>query len=162
MVLGVVSATFTVPSPRMSIKMLSRKLLNTKYCCYITSHHITVKSVLRQNVLIDESFTAKVADFGFVTPLPTNDGSKAIVTARGAIGLARTRGYTAPEYADGKRGPKTDVYMYGVVSVICNNNTNFYWCRCPWFFFLVIYYERHDYRSPIGAILLHKNAATTV
>ena len=100
MVLDVVSATFTVPSPHMSIKMLSRKLLNAKCCCYII-----VKSVLRQNVLIDESFMAKVADFGFVTPLPTNVGSTAIVTARGAIGLAGTRGYTAPEYADGKRGP---------------------------------------------------------
>lgn len=57
-----------------------------------------------------------MADFGFVTPLPTNVGSTAVVTARGAIDLASTRGYTSPEYADGKRKPKTDVYMYGVVS----------------------------------------------
>ena len=70
--------------------------------------------VLRQNVLIDESFTAKVADFGFVNPLPNNVGSTAVVTAIGAIALAGTRGYTASEYAAGKRGPKTDVYMYGV------------------------------------------------
>ena len=71
--------------------------------------------MFRQNVLIDESFTAKVADFGFVIPLPTNVGSTAVVTAIGAIGLAGTRGYTAPEYAD---GPKTDVYMYGVVTFL--------------------------------------------
>ena len=44
-------------------------------------------------------------------------GSTNIVTAAGNIALAGTRGYTAPEYADGKRGPKTDVYMYGVVSL---------------------------------------------
>ena len=52
-----------------------------------------------------------------MTPLPTNVGSTGVVTAIGAIGLAGTRGYTAPEYADRKRGPKTDVYMYGVVSI---------------------------------------------
>ena len=68
------------------------------------------------NVLIDDNFTAKVADFGFITPLPQNVGSIAVVTAAGAISLAGTRGYTAPEYADGKRGTKSDVYSYGVVS----------------------------------------------
>lgn len=52
--------------------------------------------------------------------MPTNVGSTSVVTAAGAIGLAGTRGYTAPEYADGKRGTKTDVYSYGVVSIIKN------------------------------------------
>ena len=49
--------------------------------------------------------------------MPTNVGSTAVVTVAGAIGLADTRGYTAPEYTDGKRGTKTDVFSYGVVSV---------------------------------------------
>lgn len=39
----------------------------------------------RHNVLIDDNFTAKVADFGFVTPLPQNVGSTAVVTAAGAL-----------------------------------------------------------------------------
>lgn len=61
--------------------------------------------------------TAKVADFGFVTPAPLNVGSTAVVTAVGTVKLAGTRGYTAPEYIDGRRGPLSDVYSYGVVSL---------------------------------------------
>ena len=78
---------------------------------------IAVGNLYSHNVLLDDSFTAKVADFGFVTPLPTDVGSTAVITAIGAVSLAGTRGYTAPEYTEGKRGTKTDVYSYGVVSV---------------------------------------------
>ena len=63
--------------------------------------------------------TAKVADFGFVTATPAKIG---LVTAAGAVALAGTRGYTAPEFNDGKRGPLSDVYSYGVVSVTHDNN----------------------------------------
>ena len=53
---------------------------------------------------------AKVGDFGFVTPTPTKVGSDTTVfTAAGAIGLAGSRGYTPPEFNDGKRSPLTDV-----------------------------------------------------
>lgn len=72
--------------------------------------------ICRHNILLDNSFTAKVCDFGFVTAIDTKVGSTNVVTAVGTIGLAGTRGYTAPEYTDGKRGPKSDVYSYGVVS----------------------------------------------
>lgn len=58
-----------------------------------------------------------VADFGFLTPLPNQVGNTSLMTVAGAIGLAGTRGYVAPEYNDGKRGSKTDVYSYGIVSV---------------------------------------------
>jgi len=69
-----------------------------------------------QNVLLDAALTPRVADFGFVTPLPINVGSTAIVTAAGAMTLAGSRGYLAPEFSDGKHGIKSDVYSYGVVS----------------------------------------------
>ena len=67
--------------------------------------------------MVDENFSAKVADFGFVTPLLENVGSTSVMTVAGAVGLAGTKGYLAPEYSDGKRGAKSDVYSYGIVSV---------------------------------------------
>ena len=59
-----------------------------------------------------------MADFGFVSPLPIQSGSTSIVTAVGAIALAGTRGYLAPEFTEGKHGIKSDVYSYGVVSCL--------------------------------------------
>lgn len=79
--------------------------------------YLFITWLYRHNVLLDKSFTPKVCDFGFVTAIESV-GSTNVVTAAGSIALAGTRGYTAPEYTDGKRGPKTDVYMYGVVSII--------------------------------------------
>ena len=67
---------------------------------------------------MDALNVAKVADFGFVTPTSTNVGCTTVVTAAGAIGLAGSRGYTPPEFNDGKRSPLSDVYSYGVVSII--------------------------------------------
>ena len=70
----------------------------------------------RQNILLDAALTPKVADFGFVTPMPVNVGGTAIVTAAGAMTLAGSRGYLAPEFTEGRHGIKSDVYSYGVVS----------------------------------------------
>jgi serine/threonine protein kinase len=69
---------------------------------------------LKVQYFYSESFTLKVADFGLV-PVPTRVGHTSLMTVAGAIGLAGTRGYVAPEYNDGKRGPRTDVYSYGIV-----------------------------------------------
>jgi serine/threonine protein kinase len=68
-----------------------------------------------QNILLDGTLIAKVADFGFVTPLPQQVGETRMVTAAGAMALAGTRGYLAPEFADGRHSTKSDVYSYGVV-----------------------------------------------
>ena len=84
----------------------------------------------RHNILLDETFVAKVADFGFVTPLPEDIGSTAVVTAEGVVGLAGTQGYLPPEHCDGKRGVKSDVYRYGIVS--CYSCTEDYYYDCYW------------------------------
>lgn len=67
--------------------------------------------------LLDAVLTPKVADFGFVTPMPVNVGSTVIVTAAGAMTLASSRGtYMAPEFAKGRHGITSEAYSYGVVS----------------------------------------------
>ena len=66
------------------------------------------------NILLDVDLKAVVADFGFVTALPESVGSTTVVTAAGALSLAWSRGYLAPEISDGKHGIASDVYSYGV------------------------------------------------
>ena len=65
------------------------------------------------NILIDGDLMAKVTDYGLAVPV-VHVGStqvRALTTA-----VTGNRGYTAPEYVDGKVGPHLDVYSYGVVS----------------------------------------------
>ena len=61
--------------------------------------------------------------------MPLNVGCTAIVTAAGAMTLAGSRGYMAPEFTDGKHGIKSYLYSYGVVSYIAthafSNHANF-------------------------------------
>ncbi len=78
--------------------------------------------VCRQNILLDENMSGKVADFGIVTALPTTVGSTTLFTAAATVALAGTRGYMPPEFADGKRGVRSDVYSYGVVSFRSTQN----------------------------------------
>ena len=67
------------------------------------------------NILLDADRKGVVADFGFVTALPETIGSTTVVTAAGALSLAWSRGYLAPEVSDGKHGVSSDVYSYEVV-----------------------------------------------
>ncbi|XP_022869361.1 receptor-like kinase TMK3 [Olea europaea var. sylvestris] len=61
------------------------------------------------NILLDDDFRAKVADFGLVKLAP--DKEKSLATR-----LAGTFGYLAPEYAvTGKITTKVDVFSFGVV-----------------------------------------------
>lgn len=70
------------------------------------------------NILLDEGCRGYLADFGFATALPVQHGTTCVVTAVGAVSLAGTRGYLAPEFSDGKHGVKSDVYSYGIVSYV--------------------------------------------
>ncbi|CAK9137259.1 unnamed protein product [Ilex paraguariensis] len=79
---------------------------------YIHEHTVPVyihRDIKSANILIDENFRAKVADFG-LTKL-TEVGSTSLQTH-----LVGTFGYMPPEYAQyGDVSPKTDVYAFGVV-----------------------------------------------
>ncbi|XP_076882800.1 lysM domain receptor-like kinase 3 isoform X2 [Bidens hawaiensis] len=80
---------------------------------YIHEHTVPVyihRDIKSPNILIDENFRAKVADFG-LTKL-TEFGSGNSLQTR----LVGTFGYMPPEYAQyGEVSPKVDVYAFGVV-----------------------------------------------
>ncbi|CAL9766006.1 unnamed protein product [Musa acuminata subsp. burmannicoides] len=62
-----------------------------------------------ENILLDESFVPKVADFG-LAKLVGRDFSRVLTTMRG------TRGYLAPEWISGVAiTAKVDVYSYGMM-----------------------------------------------
>ena len=77
---------------------------------------------LSNNILLDGTLNAYLADLGFMMALPIDYayGSSCIVTSARAIGMAGTRGYMylAPEYGAGKVGPKCDIFSFGIVSVV--------------------------------------------
>ncbi|XP_076917782.1 lysM domain receptor-like kinase 3 [Bidens hawaiensis] len=80
---------------------------------YIHEHTVPVyihRDIKSPNILIDENFRAKVADFG-LTKL-TKFGSGNSLQTR----VVGTFGYMPPEYAQyGEVSPKVDVYAFGVV-----------------------------------------------
>ncbi|KAM3223486.1 hypothetical protein ACQJBY_057066 [Aegilops geniculata] len=67
--------------------------------------HLDIKP---QNILLDENFNAKVADFG-LCKLINRDQSKVVTVMRG------TPGYLAPEWLTSRITEKVDVYSFGVV-----------------------------------------------
>ncbi|PIA61821.1 hypothetical protein AQUCO_00200071v1 [Aquilegia coerulea] len=69
------------------------------------------RDIKLSNILLDENFTAKIADFGLVRLFPENMSH--ISTA-----IAGTLGYMAPEYVvRGKLTEKADVYSFGVLVI---------------------------------------------
>nr|CAH66079.1 H0215E01.7 [Oryza sativa] len=67
--------------------------------------HLDIKP---QNILLDENFNAKLADFG-LSKLIDRDHSKVMTVMRG------TPGYLAPEWLTSQITEKVDVYSFGVV-----------------------------------------------
>uniref|UniRef100_A0ACD5TEL1 Uncharacterized protein n=1 Tax=Avena sativa TaxID=4498 RepID=A0ACD5TEL1_AVESA len=67
--------------------------------------HLDIKP---QNILLDDNFNAKVADFG-LCKLINRDESKVVTMMRG------TPGYLAPEWLTSRITEKVDVYSFGVV-----------------------------------------------
>ncbi|KAG6553873.1 hypothetical protein Mapa_004790 [Marchantia paleacea] len=62
-----------------------------------------------QNILLDEDYNAKIADFGLVRPAHTDD---TLVT----VNIGGTRGYFSPEYAtEGVVSEKLEIYSFGIV-----------------------------------------------
>ncbi|WJZ92572.1 hypothetical protein VitviT2T_011559 [Vitis vinifera] len=69
--------------------------------------HLDIKP---QNILLDESFNAKVSDFG-LSKLMDRDQSQVVTTLRG------TPGYLAHEWLSSAITEKVDVYSFGIVTL---------------------------------------------
>ncbi|KAI3804389.1 hypothetical protein L1987_25885 [Smallanthus sonchifolius] len=91
---------------------VARGILYLHQECETRIIHCNIKP---HNILFDESWTAKVSDFGLSKPLSLNQ-SGTLTSVRG------TRGYLAPEWFKNTLiSTKVDIYSYGVVllEILC-------------------------------------------
>ncbi len=80
-----------------------------------TCSEVVCAIICSSNILLSSVFVAKVGDFGFATNEPQHQEGRTLVTAPL---IARTDGYFAPELIGRRFSAKSDVYSYGVVSLL--------------------------------------------
>lgn len=86
----------------------------------VSNFKVSLKGILhllhyRANILLDCNFIAKLGDFGFAQELPKVTPGRTLVTMKS---VAKTPGYSAPELDTRHQSHKTDMFSYGVVSII--------------------------------------------
>nr|XP_015875931.1 G-type lectin S-receptor-like serine/threonine-protein kinase LECRK1 [Ziziphus jujuba var. spinosa] len=92
---------------------IARGLLYLHEGCSTQIIHCDIKP---QNILLDDSFTAKISDFGLAKLLKTEQ-------SRTMTGIRGTKGYVAPEWFRSMPiTAKVDVYSYGILflELICS------------------------------------------
>ncbi|KAL7219125.1 hypothetical protein ACSBR2_012241 [Camellia fascicularis] len=103
--------SLTWKSRRKIILEIAKGLAYLHEGCRQKIFHLDIKP---QNILLDENFNAKLADFG-LSKLIDKDQSKVVTTIKG------TPGYMAPEWLSSFITEKVDVYSFGVVvlEILC-------------------------------------------
>lgn len=104
---GILPSIF--PSPQSKI---------VRVCCFIYGVAIILVLLVRENILLDSNFSAKIGDFAVAQlTTPKQVGSTSTLSVLSTPQLVSSRGYLPPEHAEGNQGPWTDVFSYGIVCV---------------------------------------------